>query len=169
MLRTMTVRATIAALLAGLSISAHAIADSPKRVDIPAGELRKALLQVSEQFGTDLVYSPDQIQGIQTRGAHGELTTEQAVTQLLEGTPLELRIDSSGAMLIVPPAAAKEAPQASTHSERPKSFWFRLLPATSCWLRCASETSNGSSGSASTICRSASSIVSLPNRSTRPR
>ena len=131
MLKTMTVRATIAAVLAGLSMSAHAIADSPKRVDIPAGELRQALLQLSEQFGTDLVYSPEQIQGIQTRGAHGELTTEQAVTKLLEGTPLELRTDPSGAMLIVAPAAAKEAPQASTHSERPKSFWFPLRLAQS--------------------------------------
>src|SRR5687767_7959297 len=126
MLKTMTVRATIAALLAGLSMSAHAIADSPKRVDIPAGELRQALLQVAAQFGTDLVYSPEQIRGIQTRGAYGELTTEQAVIKLLEGTPLELRIDPSGAMLIVPPTAAKDSPQASTHSERPKSFWSPL-------------------------------------------
>jgi iron complex outermembrane recepter protein len=125
--KTMTVRATIAAVLAGLSMSAHAIADSPKRVDIPAGDLRQALLQVSEQFGTDLVYSPEQVQGIQTRGAHGQLTTEQAVTKLLEGTPLELRTDPSGAMLITPPSAAKDAPRPSASTREPsKSFWSRL-------------------------------------------
>lgn len=130
MLKTMTVRATIAAILAGLSMSAHAIADSPKTVDIPAGDLRQALLMVSEQFGTDLVFSPEQIRGFKTGGAHGQLTTEQAVTKLLEGTPLELRTDPSGAILIAPPAA-KEAPQASTHTERPKSFWSRLAQASS--------------------------------------
>jgi hypothetical protein len=82
MLTTMTARTTIAAILIGLSMSAHAIADSPKRVDIPAGELRQALLQVSEQFGTDIVFSPGQVQGFKTQGAHGELTTEQAITKL---------------------------------------------------------------------------------------
>ena len=126
MLKSMTVSATIAAVLAGLSMPAYAIADSPKTVDIPAGDLRQALLMASAQFGTDLVFSPEQIQGFKTGGAHGQLTTEQAVTKLLEGTRLELRIDPSGAMLIVPPAAAKEAPQASTNAEPSKSFWSRL-------------------------------------------
>lgn len=125
--KTMTVRATIAAVLAGLCMSAHAIADSPKPVNIPAGDLRQALLKVSEQFGADLVFSPEQIQGIKTGGAHGELTTEQAVTKLLEGTPLELRTDPSGAMLIAPPA--KAAPQASTRTEPSKAFWSRLAQA----------------------------------------
>jgi outer membrane receptor protein involved in Fe transport len=131
MLKTMTVRATIAAVLAGLSMSAYAIADAPQRVDISAGDLREALLEVSAQFGADLVYSPNLIQGLKTGGAHGQLTPEQAVTQLLEGTPLELRTDPSGAMLITPPAAAKQEPQASTHSERSTSFWSRLHLAQS--------------------------------------
>ncbi|MEJ0039602.1 MAG: TonB-dependent receptor [Gammaproteobacteria bacterium] len=139
MLKSMTVRATIAAILAGLSMSAYAIADSPKRVDIPAGELRQALLQASEQFGTDLVYSPEQIRGIQTRGAHGQLTTEQAVSKLLEGTPLELRTDPSGAMLITLPAnssslstkgrGTEEAPTST--GEEKKSIWSRLRLAQS--------------------------------------
>jgi outer membrane receptor protein involved in Fe transport len=140
MLKTMTVRATIAAILIGLSMSAYAIADSPKRVDIPAGELRQALLQVSEQFGTDLVYSPEQIHGIQTRGAHGELTTEQAVTKLLEGTPLELRTDASGAMLIAPPASTTSSlalegrgteGEGSLARAEKKSFWSRMRLAQS--------------------------------------
>lgn len=127
MLKTMTVRTAIAALLAGLSMSAHAIADSSKTIDIPAGELRQALLQVSEQFGTDLVYSPEQVSGVKTQGAQGDLTTEQAVTKLLQGTSLGLRTDSSGAILIAPLEALKEVPQASTrNTPEPKSFWSRL-------------------------------------------
>lgn len=115
MLKTTSARATIAAILIGLSISAPAIADSPQAVDIPAGELRQALLRVSEQFGTDLVFSPEHVKGLKTGGAHGQLTIAQAVTRLLEGTPLELRTDSSGAMLIAPlPASASPAAPAKT-------------------------------------------------------
>lgn len=114
MLKTMNVRAAISAVLAGLCLSSQASADSPQAIAIPAGDLREALLEISKQFGTDLMYSPDQIRGIQTRGAQGELTNVQAVMQLLEGTPLELRADSSGAMLIAPQAARLRLAQAET-------------------------------------------------------
>jgi iron complex outermembrane receptor protein len=90
------------ALCALLSAGAYALADTPKQVDIPAGELSVALLKLSKQYGADLVYRPEQVHGLKTHGAHGQLTTEQAVAQLLQGTPLELRSDPSGAMLIAP-------------------------------------------------------------------
>jgi len=131
MLKTIAVLATFAALGGGLSMSAYAIADAPRTVDIAAGDLRQALLQVSEQFGADLVYSPEQVQGIKTRGARGELTTAQAITKLLDGTPLELRTDWSGAILIAPPVAPKSFPlrtsagQAGVQDKR-KSSWSRL-------------------------------------------
>jgi iron complex outermembrane recepter protein len=101
-----------------LSVGAYAMADVSKRVDIPAGELSVALLKLSKQYGTELVYRPEQVRGLKTRGAHGQFTSEQAVTLLLRGTPLELRTDPSGAMLIAPPMsrsaqAADSALQAS--------------------------------------------------------
>jgi iron complex outermembrane receptor protein len=106
MLNKVTIRATFIALSTMLSVAAYAIADAPKRVDIPAGELSGALLQLSKQYGTELVYRPEQVHGLKTHGAHGQFTTEQAVTLLLQGTPLELRTDPSGAMLIAPPTSA---------------------------------------------------------------
>jgi iron complex outermembrane recepter protein len=109
MTKLMTVRTTVAAILACCSFSAHAIADAPKQVNIPAGDLRQALLKLSAQLGTELVYRPEQVQGVQTAGARGELTTEQTILRLLEGTPLVLRTDPSGAMLIT---------QVSTDSNR---------------------------------------------------
>jgi len=102
MLKSMSFRTTLVAIACAISMSAHAIADEPKKVDIPAGDLRQALLQLSKQYGADLVYRPEQITGLKTHGAHGELTTKQAVSLLLEGTPLEVRTDPSGAMLIAP-------------------------------------------------------------------
>jgi iron complex outermembrane receptor protein len=102
MLKSMSFRTTLVAIACAISMSAHAMADTPKKVDIPAGDLRQALLQLSKQYGADLVYRPEQVTGLKTHGAHGELTTKQAVSLLLEGTPLELRTDPSGAMLIAP-------------------------------------------------------------------
>ena len=108
-------RTTIAAIIAGCGVSAQA--ESPRPVDVPAGDLRLGLLKISEQFGTDLVYMPAQVQGVRTGGAQGQLTTEQAVYRLLEGTTLELRTDPSGAMLIAQsetqPATGQEAERAT--------------------------------------------------------
>jgi hypothetical protein len=117
MLIKMTIRALLLALATTLSIAAYARADAPKHVDISAGDLSQALLRLSKQYGADLVYRPEQVYGLKTHGAHGEFTTEQAVTRLLQGTPLELRADSSGAILIALPIVGagrvNEIPQAS--------------------------------------------------------
>jgi iron complex outermembrane receptor protein len=111
-----TCRATFVALCALVTVGAYAVAETPKQVDIPAGELSLALLKLSKQYGADLVYRPEQVHGLKTRGAHGQLTTEQAVTQLLQGTPLELRTDSSGAMLIAPHSTAAGSGDATTQN-----------------------------------------------------
>src|SRR5262249_32823481 len=100
MLKTVTIRATLLALASALSISAHAMADSPKKVDVPAGELTTALETLAKQSGVEFVYSAEQLRGIHTNGVHGELTAEKAVTKLLEGTKLKLTVHSSGALLI---------------------------------------------------------------------
>jgi iron complex outermembrane recepter protein len=123
MLMKLTIRAILLVFASTLSVAAYARADAPKHVDIPAGDLPQALLRLSNQYGADIVYRPEQVYGLKTRGAHGEYTTEQAVTRLLQGTSLELRVDSSGAILIAPPmlgaARANELPQASSSSSDP--------------------------------------------------
>ncbi|MGH8211510.1 MAG: TonB-dependent receptor plug domain-containing protein, partial [Steroidobacteraceae bacterium] len=96
----MKLRATLLALSTTLCINGYAFADTAKQVDISAGDLSRALLQLSKLYDADLVYRPELVHGVTTRGVHGKLTTEQAVTQLLQGTRLQLRMDPSGAMLI---------------------------------------------------------------------
>jgi iron complex outermembrane receptor protein len=116
MLNKVTFQASFIALCTMLSVGAYAIADAPKPVDIPAGDLSVALLKLSKQYGADLVYRPEQVHGLKTHGVHGSLTTEQAVTQLLQGTPLELRTDPSGAMLIAPPVSTGDSGQSTTQN-----------------------------------------------------
>jgi iron complex outermembrane recepter protein len=105
MLMKVIIRAVLFVLYSALFAIHCANADTPKHIDIAAGDLSQALLEFSKQYGVDLVYRPEQVYGLKTQGAHGDLNTEQAVKQLLQGTPLRLRTDSSGAMLIVPPTA----------------------------------------------------------------
>jgi outer membrane receptor protein involved in Fe transport len=116
-LNKVTFRTAFIALWMMLSVGAYAMAEAARRVDIPAGELSVALLKLSKEYGAELVYRPEQIHGLKTRGVHGQFTTEQAVTQLLQGTPLQLRTDLSGAMLIAPPASAS----AQTHDAAPQA------------------------------------------------
>src|SRR5882757_5310080 len=85
-----------------LSTSICALADSPRRVDIPAGDLTAALDLLARQSGVEFVYSAEQLEGLRTQGVHGELTAEKAVAKLLAGTQLILTVHPRGAILIAP-------------------------------------------------------------------
>jgi iron complex outermembrane receptor protein len=113
MLTSMSVRGALIAIACAISMSAHAIADTPKQIDIPAGELRSALLQLSKTFGVELLYQPGQLKDFRTKGVRGTYTPDAAIRILLKGTPLELRTDPSGAMLIAPHGASTTAAQSS--------------------------------------------------------
>src|ERR1700733_14083757 len=117
MSKNVTIRATLLALCSAPSMAAYALADAPKQVDIPAGDLSPALLRLSNQYGADLVYRPEQVHGLKTHGAHGNLTSEQAVTKLLEGTQLQVKTDPTGAMIITPPVAAEATSAAEPNKE----------------------------------------------------
>jgi len=110
MLQSMTFRSTLAAVACAISFSVHAMADAPpKKVEIPAGDLRPALLQLSRAFGVELFYQPSQLDHFHTAGVKGSYTPEAAVRLLLKGTPLELRTDPSGAMIVIDPKAPRAA------------------------------------------------------------
>ena len=105
----MSIRATIAAILClGVAVS-QASAQATKQIEIPAGDLSTALLELAKQTGTDLIYPPEQVRGLTTKGAHGELTTTQAVMQLLQGTNLRLTVDTTGAIFIAAPGSRARA------------------------------------------------------------
>jgi len=104
-------RSAIAALLCSLSLAVHAIADNAARhaINIPAQDLGGALQQLSKQSGTDLIYRPEQVRGLKTPGAVGQLSTQEAVSKLLRGTQLTVSQDASGALLIAAPLASSVA------------------------------------------------------------
>lgn len=116
MLTSIMTRSAIVVLLCSLSIPAHALADNTVKhsINIAAQDLSSALEELSHQSGTDLVYRPEQVRGLKTHGAVGEMSTQDAVVKLLEGTRLKVSEDASGALLI---AAPLSMPATSTTSE----------------------------------------------------
>jgi outer membrane receptor protein involved in Fe transport len=125
MLKTASMRVALFVFTVSLSATTYALADAPEQyVDIPAGDLSNALLTLSHRYGADLVYRPDQVRGMQTRGVHGQFTTEEAVGHLLEGTALKLSTGANGAMLIAAPVSntlSRSGSAQSTNSVNPVS------------------------------------------------
>src|SRR5882762_1949973 len=114
MLKTLMIKGTLIAFVCSVSFSAHAVAQSPRPINIPAGELVTALETLSKQAAVELVYQPAQLKSFRTGGVRGTYTPEAAIRILLKGTPLELRTDPSGAMLIAPPRANTTSDNSST-------------------------------------------------------
>jgi outer membrane receptor protein involved in Fe transport len=166
------IRATLIAAACGMSLAAFARADEAKRVDVPAGDLTFALEVLAKQSGVELIYQSEQLKGLKTGGVTGEMTPAEAVTKLLTGTPLQLGVDPTGAMLIVAPAKTKEktAIDAATQgvggqgandvgigvSEGNQGFWSRVRLAR------ADTTSESDTSSQN---REQTTIENLPRRS----
>src|SRR5579862_6664764 len=104
MLKSMTFHSTLAAVAWAMSWSIHAMANGPTQLNIPAGELIPALEALEKQAAIDLVFQPEQLKSFHTRGVKGAYEPRDAVRLLLKGTPLELRTDPTGAMVIVQPS-----------------------------------------------------------------
>jgi iron complex outermembrane recepter protein len=117
MLKSMTFRSTLAAVACALSFCAHALADPPRQVNIPAGDLIPALEILQKQAAIELVFQPDQLKSFRTKGVTGSYEPKDAVRLLLKGTPLQLRTDPTGAMVIALAGARTTAAASATAAQ----------------------------------------------------
>jgi iron complex outermembrane receptor protein len=117
-MRGLNLPALLASVLLGLAVSICPAADTAKYLNIPAGDLATALEVLARQSQVEIIYSREQLTGLHTAGVRGDLTTQDALTQLLKGTNLVVKVHPSGAILITrpaPPAAQPTAPRADRH------------------------------------------------------
>jgi len=91
-------------LACSMSLVGYAMADEPRLVNVPAGDLVTALETLAQQSGAELIYQAAQLKGLTTKGVHGVLSVHDAVTLLLSGTKLKVTTDKGGAMMISAPA-----------------------------------------------------------------
>jgi hypothetical protein len=85
MLRSMTFRSALAAVAWTLSCSVDAIANGPTPVDIAAANLVPALEALEKQAAVELVFEPEQIESIRTKGVRWHLRAKGSRPPTAEG------------------------------------------------------------------------------------
>lgn len=113
-------RASFAALLAttaiatGSAISSTAVYAQSAQVslDIPPGPLSRALAVFGSQSGTQLSYEASIVSGKSSRGIKGEVSRDQALSRILEGSGLRYSFTDNRNVLIVDPASTALVPGA---------------------------------------------------------
>jgi len=84
----------MALLLLPMALSTAASSQTPERryaFNIGPSAMTDGIKGVEALTGIALIYSPDQIEGLRTRGVTGNLTIEEALQRLIEATPLAIR------------------------------------------------------------------------------
>lgn len=112
MLKSMSVRLSALVFACMVSATALALADTPKPVNVPSGDLVPALESLARQCGVDVIYPSAQLKGFHTNGVSGTLEPKEAFRKLIEGTPLILK-EQGDAVLISLPAPASTSSSSS--------------------------------------------------------
>jgi iron complex outermembrane recepter protein len=108
-MRAAVVATVLCFSMAGLSAAAELQAAIRRSTHIQAQGLGPALRALAKEHGFQLVYRAELVRELNTSGAIGELTTEDALTQLLQGTGLTHRRLDETTITIVPIAAQTSA------------------------------------------------------------
>jgi iron complex outermembrane recepter protein len=143
-------RLSVVVAITCLSIIGVATADNVtaairKPTSIPAQELGTALKTLAKDRGFQIAYVSDEVNSVRTPGVSGELTIEEALTGLLNGTGLTYRYFGDNAVSIVPIASGAPS-DASSQDQQTKPT------ANTSWLgrlRLAAEQGTGPSPPAS--------------------
>jgi len=110
-MRARCLKSVLAGGVCALALSSTAFAQG-RDFDVPAGDLAPALDAYIRQSGEQLIYRVADVRGMKTSGVSGELSSDEALARLLEGTSLKVRRDPSG--LIAVASAETADPQSGS-------------------------------------------------------
>jgi outer membrane receptor protein involved in Fe transport len=96
-------------LLTGSAIALFATSAHARSFDISGGNLDAALNAYQAQSGIVLMVPNDAVRGVHTDGVKGNVSTDQALIQLLKGTGFAFSRDTSGVVAIVPNGRSSSA------------------------------------------------------------
>ncbi|MCP8889656.1 TonB-dependent receptor [Sphingomonas faeni] len=103
----------LGAALAALStafLATAATAQARVTVHLAAQPLGKALEALARQSGTDILFTPAAVAGITAPALDGTMAPQVAVERLIAGTPLTVRREANGALLIARGTAVTTVP-----------------------------------------------------------
>ncbi|HUJ02489.1 MAG TPA: TonB-dependent receptor, partial [Rhizomicrobium sp.] len=115
--------------------------------DVPGGDLEAALNAFAAQSNVQLVVSSDQVRGVKTRGARGELAPQAALAKILAGTGFTSLRDPAGAVSIV---RGQESPPRST-AHASEDLPVKLAAAASSGVETVVVTSSKIKGDIQTV------------------
>lgn len=125
--------ATVAICLCVVGISAAqnaAAAMNRRPTNIPAQPLSTALEALAKEHGLQVIYRSEIVQSIQSAGAVGVFTPDEALTRLLAGTGLTFRYLNDTTVTITPASTgASGAPPAQPSSAPPPTSDSKKEPA----------------------------------------
>jgi iron complex outermembrane recepter protein len=110
--------------LGGASAAVLATGAYANEFNVPGGDLKAALNAYAQQARVALIVSAGDVAGVKTKGVHGDLTADAALSRILDGTGLVTHHHASGAVTIV-----RDAPHAEQHSEADGPIETRLASA----------------------------------------
>src|SRR6185437_10325902 len=78
-----------------------ALTASAENFDIPGGDLAAALTSYTKQTGVDLMIYGNDVKGVHSSGARGNLSADDALSRILVGTGFRMKRAASGGLAIV--------------------------------------------------------------------
>lgn len=117
-MRIAVVATIICCSIIGLATADNANASIRKSTHIASQGLGPALKQLAQSRGLQVLYLSSTVRNVQTHGADGDITTEEAFDQLLTGTGLTYRYLDKNTVTVVPlnPASSPEGAGVSLRS-----------------------------------------------------
>jgi iron complex outermembrane receptor protein len=112
-MRVAVLAAAMCLSVIGLSVAADAQASMKKLTNIPAQGLGPALKMLAKDRGFQVVFRSEVVGSARTRGASGDLTTPEALTELLKGTDLGYSYLDDKTVTILPRAQLESGSAAS--------------------------------------------------------
>jgi hypothetical protein len=151
----------------GLSVADDAKASIRRPTNIPAQSLVPALKELAHERGIQVVFQSEVVGATRTHGAVGELTTAEALTQLLEGTNLVYRYLDDRTITILKasdvssPGAAPAQPDSAPANPTPGSGKEGMKRTLTPFLL-AQATSGQAAGSSAVENKTAQSATEKP-------
>jgi iron complex outermembrane receptor protein len=163
-MRLSVAAAAICLSIVGFCVAGESHASIKRPTNIPAQGLGPALQTLAKDRGFQVVYESDQINSLRTQGASGDLTSEEALTQLLSGTGLTYRFFDDDAVSILPVKSPRPAPGSQTTTAAPGADNGKEVKRSSSDSFRLAQTTQGSSGSDSSVEKAKESVQDSSKR-----
>jgi iron complex outermembrane receptor protein len=125
-MRATALAAALCISAVGFSATPNALAAIRKDTNIAEQDLGSALRVLERDRSIELIYLSEDVRELRSPGASGDLTSEEALRQLLEGTGLTFRVLDERTVTILPVSLPASSTAAEPQAAERSGFWRRF-------------------------------------------